>query len=80
MLETGQRAPDFSLDTDTSLFSLAEHHGKNVVVFFFPKADTSGCTNEAIAFSSLHEDPVVYVASGAIFRIKNPHIGGFCIV
>ncbi|MDA9672515.1 peroxiredoxin [Alphaproteobacteria bacterium] len=56
MLETGQQAPDFSLDTDTSPFSLAEHHGKNVVVFFFPKANTSGCTKEAIAFSSLHAE------------------------
>jgi len=56
MLETGQQAPDFSLDTDTSPFSLAEHHGKNVVVFFFPKADTPGCTKEAIAFSSLHAE------------------------
>ena len=56
MLETGQQAPDFSLNTDTSPFSLAEHHGKNVVVFFFPKADTSGCTKEAIAFSNLHAE------------------------
>ena len=53
MLTTGQTAPLFSLPTDTGAFNLADHHGKNVIVFFFPKADTSGCTKEAVAFSAL---------------------------
>ena len=53
MLTTGQTAPLFSLPTDTGAFNLADHHGKNVIVFFFPKADTSGCTKEAVAFSVL---------------------------
>ena len=53
MLATGQNAPLFSLPTDQGFFSLAEHHGKNVIIFFFPKADTSGCTKEAVAFSEL---------------------------
>ena len=56
MLETGQQAPDFSLNTDTSSFRLADYRGKNVVVFFFPKADTSGCTKEAMAFSNLQAE------------------------
>ena len=56
MLMTGQIAPLFSLPTDTGLFNLADHHGKNVIVFFFPRADTSGCTKEAIAFSALKEE------------------------
>jgi len=56
MLETGQIAPSFSIMTDIGPFHLAEHHGKNVVVFFFPKADTSGCTKEAIAFSALQAE------------------------
>ena len=53
MLATGQNAPLFSLPTDQGFFRLAEHHGKNVIIFFFPKADTSGCTKEAVAFSEL---------------------------
>ena len=56
MLTTGQTAPLFSLPTDTGAFNLADHHGKNVIVFFFPRADTSGCTKEAIAFSALKEE------------------------
>ena len=53
MLNIGDMAPAFTIPTDTGEFSLAEHSGKNIVVFFFPKADTSGCTKEAIAFSGL---------------------------
>ncbi len=56
MLETGKQAPVFSLETDTSYFRLADYRGKNVVVFFFPKADTSGCTKEAMAFSNLQAE------------------------
>lgn len=56
MLEAGQKAPLFALPTDTGTFSLADYSGKNVVVFFFPKADTSGCTKESIAFSELQTE------------------------
>jgi len=56
MLEIGTKAPSFTLPTDDGTFSFAEHHGKKMVVFFFPRADTSGCTKEAIAFSTLQDD------------------------
>ncbi|MGC6484061.1 MAG: peroxiredoxin [Candidatus Puniceispirillales bacterium] len=52
MLSEGDKAPDFSITTDDGTFALADATGP-VVVFFFPKADTSGCTKEAIAFSQL---------------------------
>lgn len=52
MLSEGDKAPDFSITTDDGTFALADAAGP-VVVFFFPKADTSGCTKEAIAFSQL---------------------------
>lgn len=52
MLKEGDQAPDFTIPTDDGEFSLAAASGP-VVVFFFPKADTSGCTKEAIAFSQL---------------------------
>ena len=54
MLETGQPAPDFSLPRDGGgSVSLADLKGKTVVLYFYPKDDTSGCTKEAIAFSGL---------------------------
>ena len=55
MLEAGSRIPPFTIPTDTGLFSMADNEGSNVVVFFFPRADTSGCTKEAVAFSELLE-------------------------
>lgn len=56
MLAAGDLSPQFTLPTDTGSFALADHHGKNVVVFFFPRADTSGCTKESIAFSELQAE------------------------
>ena len=56
MLEVGDYAPTFSIQTDTDTFSLAEQVGKKVVVFFFPRADTPGCTKEAEQFSALHDE------------------------
>ena len=53
MLAVGDAAPSTILPTDIGNFSLAEQDGKKVVVFFFPRADTSGCTKEAIQFSAL---------------------------
>ncbi|MYZ47189.1 peroxiredoxin [Propylenella binzhouense] len=48
----GDAAPDFALATDGGgRFELAEQKGKPVVVYFYPKDDTSGCTLEAQAFS-----------------------------
>lgn len=50
-LEKGQAAPDFTLDTDgDGKISLDELKGKKVVLYFYPKDNTSGCTKEACAF------------------------------
>ena len=50
----GDKAPDFSLPTDTEgEFKLSEQLGNPLVLFFYPKDDTSGCTKEAIGFSTL---------------------------
>ena len=56
MLETGDTVTGFTIATDTGSFDLPDHGGRNVVVYFYPRADTSGCTKEAIAFSSLLAD------------------------
>jgi thioredoxin-dependent peroxiredoxin len=49
-LNVGEAAPDFTLPTDTGEISLAGCRGKRLVVYFYPKDDTSGCTSEAKAF------------------------------
>jgi thioredoxin-dependent peroxiredoxin len=50
-LKEGDPAPPISLDTDSAQhFDLASLKGKNVVLYFYPKADTPGCTREACAF------------------------------
>ena len=62
MLSVGDIAPATEMAADTDLFSLAPHNGKKMVIFFFPRADTSGCTKESIQFSDLIE---VFAAAGA---------------
>ena len=56
MLAVGDYAPTVSIPTDTDRFSIAKQGGKKVVVFFFPRADTSSCTKEAEQFSTLHDE------------------------
>ncbi|HMN25536.1 MAG TPA: thioredoxin-dependent thiol peroxidase [Ignavibacteriaceae bacterium] len=52
MLEPGKKAPDFSLkNQDDEKISLKDLIGKKVVLYFYPKDDTSGCTKEACSFS-----------------------------
>lgn len=50
--ETGQQAPDFSAPANGgATVSLADCAGKALVLYFYPKDDTSGCTKEAIGFT-----------------------------
>ena len=51
MIETGQPAPDFTLPSQTGEpVSLSAYRGKQVVLYFYPKDDTPGCTKEACSF------------------------------
>lgn len=51
MLEVGDRAPDFTLESDDgTMVSLKDFRGKIVVLYFYPKDFTPGCTKEACAF------------------------------
>jgi len=51
MLKIGDKAPEFSLpSSDRSTSSLKDFKGKKVVLYFYPKDDTSGCTKEACSF------------------------------
>ena len=57
MLKPGDKAPDFKLKTDTGqTFQLSKQKGHAVVVYFYPKDDTSGCTAEARDFSLAHNE------------------------
>ena len=55
-LSAGDSAPDFDLPTDDGRVSLGKLKGKPVVLYFYPKDATSGCTAEAQAFTGLAED------------------------
>ena len=49
-VELGDKAPDFTLPTDgAGTVTLSKLNGKKVVLYFYPKDDTSGCTAEALS-------------------------------
>lgn len=57
MLEVGTKAPDFTLlDKDGKTVSLADFTGKRVVLYFYPRDNTPGCTRQACAFAQNFED------------------------
>jgi peroxiredoxin Q/BCP len=62
--QEGDAAPDFTAPRDGGgTFALADHADKTVVLFFYPKADTSGCTKEAVGFTEKAAD---FTAAGAV--------------
>jgi peroxiredoxin Q/BCP len=82
MPQPGSPAPAFALPGDTGPISSGDFAGRKLVVYFYPKDDTPGCTNEGKAFSALKDqfdaaDTVVIgisrdsVASHAKFRAKH---------
>jgi peroxiredoxin Q/BCP len=63
MIEPGQPAPPFTLpDQDGTDVSLGDFAGRAVVLYFYPKANTSGCTTQACGVRDHHAD---YAAAGA---------------
>ena len=56
MLEVGMKAPEFTLsDKDGNAVSLSDFLGKKVVLYFYPKDNTPGCTRQACAFAAAYE-------------------------
>lgn len=56
MLEVGTKAPDFTLqDKDGATVSLSDFAGKKVVLYFYPRDNTPGCTRQACAFAAAFE-------------------------
>jgi peroxiredoxin Q/BCP len=64
MLKVGERAPEFSLTADDGTrVSLKEHRGRKVVLYFYPRDNTPGCTREACDFRDRHH---AIQATGAV--------------
>ena len=64
MLEVGTKAPDFSLpDQNGKIHTLAEYAGKKVVLYFYPKDNTPGCTKQACGFSERYPQ---FMEKGAV--------------
>jgi peroxiredoxin Q/BCP len=62
MLKVGEAMPDVTLVGDTGPVRLRDRIGKTLVVYFYPKDETYGCTKEACSFRDQYED---FVAAGA---------------
>ncbi|QDC39169.1 thioredoxin-dependent thiol peroxidase [Sphingobium fuliginis] len=77
MLDVGDAVPEVTLkDADGVDFTLARYRGKPLVVYFYPKADTPGCTSEAKDFTALAADfaalgvPVVGISKDKPAKLK----------
>ena len=67
MLTVGMKAPDFTLsDQNGNPVSLSDYRGKKVVLYFYPRDNTPGCTRQACAFAGAYE----------AFRNKNVEVIG----
>lgn len=62
-IRLNQDVPDFSAPATGGTFRLADHRGKTVVLYFYPKDNTPGCTNEAMDFRDNHD---AFVEAGAV--------------
>ena len=57
MLEAGVKAPDFTLpDKDGNMITLSDFRGKKVVLYFYPRDNTSGCTKQAVGFAENYQE------------------------
>jgi peroxiredoxin Q/BCP len=64
VVEEGSQAPDFELKSDTGeTVKLSQFRGRPVVLYFYPRDDTPGCTKEACAFRDSYDD---YLARDAV--------------
>src|ERR1700742_847166 len=70
MIEQGEKAPDFELpDQDGRPVRLEDFRGQRVVLYFYPKADTPGCTTQACGVRDRHAD---YAAANAVVLGVSP--------
>ncbi len=77
MIDTGTKAPDFTLDSDDGKKrSLRDFAGKTLVLYFYPKDDTPGCTREAQAFSALRA--AIAKAGGEVVGVSKDSVASHC--
>ena len=70
IVQEGKPAPDFALTDDTgTLRRLSDYRGRDVILYFYPKDDTPGCTKEACNF---RDDYSAYVSAGVIILGVSP--------
>ena len=70
MLAVGDSAPDFALPDDTGkTIRLSDFRGRKVVLYFYPKDDTPGCTKEACGFRDMYP---AYTEAGAVILGVSP--------
>jgi peroxiredoxin Q/BCP len=67
-IEIGKKAPPFTLEGTNGTWSLEDEEGTAVVIYFYPRDNTSGCTQEGLDFSALH--PQFKKAKAQIFGIS----------
>ena len=64
MLEAGTKAPDFTLpDQNGDIHTLEEYRGKKVILYFYPKDNTAGCTKQACGFAERYPQ---FLEKGAV--------------
>ncbi len=77
MLEAGDKAPDFTLESDAGKkVSLRDFRGKTLVLYFYPKDDTPGCTREAQAFTKSRA--AIERAGGAVVGVSRDSVERHC--
>ncbi len=77
MLKTGIKAPEFSLpDQNGTVHSLKDYRGKKVILYFYPKDNTPGCTKQACGFAALYpqfrekDTVIIGVSKDSVFSHK----------
>ena len=84
MLELGKKAPDFELpDQNGEMHKLSDYAGKKVILYFYPKDNTPGCTKQACGFSERYPQ---FTEKGAVIlgvskeqkRIDTLRVSGNC--
>ena len=64
MLEVGTKAPDFTLpDQNGNMHSLSDYRGKKIILYFYPKDNTPGCTKQACGFAERYPQ---FIEKGAV--------------
>ena len=85
MLEVGKKAPDFELpDQNGEMHKLSDYAGKKVILYFYPKDNTAGCTKQACGFSERYPQftekgaVILGVSKDSVARSEERRVGKEC--